>query len=137
VGATEGRTLDQKRSARAITAALASAGDPKKPIQLPVDVAKVHVDKAAAQRALDQTVAPALSAPVSIQGSDGTKAQVPVSAIAASLTFTPKDDGTLAVAIDPAAPPPRTRTSRCRATRSPSSPRSTAPGSHPTTWPSS
>jgi vancomycin resistance protein YoaR len=97
-----GRTLDEKRSARAITAALASAGDPKKPIELPVDVAKVHVDKPAAQRALDETVTPALSAPVSIQGSDGTTAQVPVSAIAASLTFTPKHDGTLAVTIDPA-----------------------------------
>ena len=66
-------------------------------------VAKVRVDKAAAQRVLDETVTPALSAPVTIQGSDGTKAEVPVSAIAASLTFTPKDDGTLAVAIDPAA----------------------------------
>jgi vancomycin resistance protein YoaR len=97
-----GRTLDQKRSARAIIAALTSAGDAKKPIVLPVDVAKVHVNKAAAQRVLDQTVTPALSAPVSIQGSDGTKAQVPVSAIAASLTFTPKDDGTLAVTVDPA-----------------------------------
>jgi vancomycin resistance protein YoaR len=62
----------------------------------------VHVDKAEAQRVLDQTVTPALSAPVGIQGSNGTKAEVPVSAIAASLTFTPKDDGTLAVAIDPA-----------------------------------
>ncbi|HEV7189081.1 MAG TPA: VanW family protein [Blastococcus sp.] len=97
-----GRTLDQKGATRAITAALASAGDPKKPIQLPVDVAKVRVDKAAAQRALDETVTPALSAPVGIQGSDGTKAQVPVSAIAAALTFTPKDDGSLAVTVDPA-----------------------------------
>jgi vancomycin resistance protein YoaR len=98
----DGRTLDQKASADAIAAALGAGGNPSTPIKLPVDVATVHVDKAEAQRVLDQTVTPALSAPVGIQGSNGTKAEVPVSAIAASLTFTPKDDGTLAVAIDPA-----------------------------------
>jgi vancomycin resistance protein YoaR len=103
VEAADGRTLDQKGAADAITTALASGRDPGTPIELPVDVAKVHVDKAEAQRVLDQTVTPALSAPVGIEGSDGTTAQVPVSAIAAALTFTPKDDGTLAVSIDPAA----------------------------------
>src|SRR4051794_1460551 len=103
VEAADGRTLDQKKAADAITTALASGRDPGTPIELPVDVAKVHVDKAEAQRVLDQTVTPALSAPVGIEGSDGTTAQVPVSAIAAALTFTPKDDGTLAVSIDPAA----------------------------------
>ena len=86
-----------------ITAALATGGDPGTPIELPVDVAKVRVDRAEAQRVLDETVTPALSAPVDIKGSDGTSADVPVEAIAASLTFTPQDDGTLAVAIDPAA----------------------------------
>jgi vancomycin resistance protein YoaR len=103
VDPAEGRTLDQKAAAAAIVDALAGAGDPKRPIELPVDVAEVHVDKAEAQRVLDRTVTPALSAPVGIEGSDGTKAVVPVSAIAASLTFTPKEDGTLAVAVDPAA----------------------------------
>ena len=103
VDPADGRTLDQKRSAEAIVAALASGEDPKTPIDLPVDVAKVHVAKATAQKVLDQTVTPALAAPVRIQGSDGTKADVPVSAIAASLVFTPKDDGTLSVGIDPAA----------------------------------
>jgi vancomycin resistance protein YoaR len=103
VDPADGRTLDQKGAAEAITTALAAGGDPSTPIELPVDVAKVHVDKAEAQRVLDETVTPALSAPVGIAGSNGTKAQIPVSAIAASLTFTPKDDGTLAVAIDPAA----------------------------------
>ena len=52
---------------------------------------------------LDETVTPALSAPVSIRAPTATSAEVPVAAIAASLTFTPQDDGTLAVAIDPAA----------------------------------
>jgi vancomycin resistance protein YoaR len=103
VDPADGRSLDQKGAADAITAALAAGGDPGTPIELPVDVAKVHVDRAEAQRVLDETVTPALSAPVGIQGSDGTTAEVPVAAIAASLAFTPKDDGTLAVSIDPAA----------------------------------
>ena len=102
VDPADGRTLDRAGSADAITAALASGGDPSTPIELPVDVAKVRVDRAEAQRVLDETVTPALSAPVAIEGSDGTSAEVPVSAIAASLTFTPQDDGTLAVGIDPA-----------------------------------
>ena len=102
VDPADGRTLDRDGAAAAITAALASGGDPSTPIKLPVDVAAVHVDKAEAQRVLDETVTPALSAPVGIEGSDGTSADVPVSAIAASLTFTPQDDGTLAVSIDPA-----------------------------------
>jgi vancomycin resistance protein YoaR len=98
----DGRTLDRKGAAAAITEALASGGDPATPIELPVDVAKVHVDTAEAQRVLDETVTPALSGPVTVVSSDGgTSAEVPVAAIAASLTFTPKDDGTLAVSIDP------------------------------------
>jgi vancomycin resistance protein YoaR len=69
-----------------------------------VSVSHVHVDAAAAQRALDGTVTRALSAPVTIVGTDGTtKAEVPVPAIAASLAFTPKADGTLAVTVAPAA----------------------------------
>jgi len=103
VDPADGRTLDLEGTARAITAALAGGGDPATPITLPVKVAKVHVDRAEAQRVLDETVTPALSAPVTINGSDGTSAVVPVDAIAASLTFTPQDDGTLAVAVDPAA----------------------------------
>ena len=103
VDPADGRILDREGSAAAITRALASGGDPSTPIELPVDVAKVRVDRAEAQRVLDETVTPALSAPVDIKGSDGTSADVPVEAIAASLTFTPQEDGTLAVAIDPAA----------------------------------
>jgi vancomycin resistance protein YoaR len=103
VDPADGRTLYRKGAAGALTAALAAGGNPATPIRLPVKVAKVHVDRPEAQRVLDKTVTPALSAPVAIKGSDGTSADVPVEAIAASLTFKPQDDGTLAVAIDPAA----------------------------------
>jgi vancomycin resistance protein YoaR len=103
VDPADGRTLDREGSAEAITAALASGGDPGTPIELPVEVAKVYVDRAEAQRVLDETVTPALSAPVGIEGSDGTSAEVPVAAIAAALTFTPQEDGELVVTIDPPA----------------------------------
>ena len=100
----DGRRLDRAASARILTAALATGGDPATPIDLPVSVSHVHVDATAAQRALDGTVTRALSAPVTIVGTDGrTKAEVPVSAIAASLAFTPKTDGTLAVSVAPVA----------------------------------
>jgi vancomycin resistance protein YoaR len=104
VEAADGRTLDRDGSADAITEALASGGDPGTPIELPVDVEPVDVDDAEAQRVLDETVAPALSAPVSVvvQGGDDT-AEVSVEAIAASLTFTPDESGVLSVGIDPAA----------------------------------
>ncbi|PZA19519.1 VanW family protein, partial [Modestobacter versicolor] len=100
----EGRTLDRDAAAEAITAALASGGDPTTPIELPVEIAPVRVETAEAQRVLDETVTPALAAPVTVVGTDGTESvDVPETAIAASLTFTPQDDGTLAVAVDPAA----------------------------------
>jgi len=100
----DGRAVDRKGAADAITAALGAGGDPKTPIALPVDVAKPHVVETEAQRVLKETVTPALSAPIEVVGSGGgPTAEVPVSAIAASLTFTPKDDGTLAVGMDPAA----------------------------------
>ncbi|CCH89339.1 Putative vancomycin resistance protein [Modestobacter italicus] len=100
----DGRTLDRDGAADAITAAVASAADPASPVDLPVDVAPVRVERAEAQRVLDETVTPALAAPVTVAGADGADAvDVPESAIAASLTFTPQDDGTLAVAVDPTA----------------------------------
>jgi vancomycin resistance protein YoaR len=99
-----GRTLDRTGAAEAITAALAAGGDPSSPIDLPVEVAPVHVETAEAQRVLDETVTPALAAPVTVVGTDGADSvEIPATAIAASLTFTPSDDGTLAVQIDPAA----------------------------------
>jgi vancomycin resistance protein YoaR len=100
----DGRKLDREGAADAIAAALTSGADPETPIDLPVDVAPVHVDADEAQRVLDETVTPALSAPVSINSQDGaTHTEIPVTAIAGSLTFTPQEDGTLAVAVDPAA----------------------------------
>ncbi len=100
----DGRVLDREGAAEAITGALASGGDPATPIDLPVDVSPVRVDTEEAQRVLDETVTPALAAPVTVTSADGaTSAEVPVAAIAAGLTFTPQDDGELVVAIDPAA----------------------------------
>ncbi|MCW2536591.1 MAG: putative vancomycin resistance protein, partial [Modestobacter sp.] len=100
----DGRTVDREGAAAAITAALSGGGDPTTPIELPVDLARVRVQADDAQRVLDETVAPALSAPVTVLGADGgDSVELPVSAIAAALTFTPSEDGTLAVALDPAA----------------------------------
>jgi vancomycin resistance protein YoaR len=99
----DGRVLDREGAAEAITDALASGGDPASPIELPVDVESVRVDTEEAQRVLDEVVTPALAAPVTVTSADGaTSAEVPVAAIAAGLTFTPQDDGELAVSIDPA-----------------------------------
>jgi vancomycin resistance protein YoaR len=99
-----GRTLDRQGAAEAVTAALASGGDPDTPIELPVDVTEVSVDAAEAQRVLDETVTPGLAAPVTVTSQDGaTSVEVPETALAASLTFTPQEDGGLAVAVDPAA----------------------------------
>lgn len=99
----EGRTLDRDGAADAITAALSSGADPATPVDLPVDVAPVRVDTAEAQRVLDATVTPALAAPVTVLGTDGsTSVEVPATAIAAALVLTPADDGTLGVSIDPA-----------------------------------
>jgi vancomycin resistance protein YoaR len=98
----DGRALDRKGATTAITHALAAGADPKDPIRLPIDVAHPHVDAAAAQRVLDETVTPALSAPVTLVSDNGaTSVEIPVDAIAASLTFTAQDDGELAVALDP------------------------------------
>ncbi|HYX93993.1 MAG TPA: VanW family protein [Geodermatophilus sp.] len=99
-----GRTLDREGAAEAVAAALASGGDPDTPIELPVDVTEVSVDAAEAQRVLDETVTPGLAAPVTVTSQDGaTSVEVPETALAASLTFTPQEDGGLAVAVDPAA----------------------------------
>ncbi|MCU1607883.1 MAG: putative vancomycin resistance protein [Modestobacter sp.] len=104
VAPVDGRTLDRDGAAAAITGALSGGGDPTSPIELPVDVARVRVAADAAQRVLDATVTPALSAPVTVVGAaGGDSVEVPVTAIAAALAFTPRDDGTLAVALDPAA----------------------------------
>jgi len=100
----DGRALDREGAVDAVFEALQSGAAPSSPIDLPVQVTPVDVDESEARRVLEETVRPALSAPVSVvvQGSADT-AEVSVEAIAASLTFTPQDDGVLAVGIDPAA----------------------------------
>jgi vancomycin resistance protein YoaR len=100
---TDGRTLDREGAAEAITAALASGAEPTTPIELPVEVDPVTVGAGEAQRVLDEVVTPALAAPVTVAAAEGgTTAEVPVAAIAASLRFTPQEDGELAVDVDPA-----------------------------------
>ncbi|MFQ1003788.1 VanW family protein [Modestobacter sp. SSW1-42] len=100
----DGRTLDRAGAARALTTALSSDADPATPVALPVEVTAPRVAPAEAQRVLDSVVTPALAAPVSVDGSPaGDPVELPAEAIAASLTFTPADDGTLAVAVDPVA----------------------------------
>jgi vancomycin resistance protein YoaR len=102
VEAADGRHLDRAGSAEAIVAALTAGQDPETPIDLPVEISPVHVDEAEAQRVLEETVTPALAAPVSIISPDGgPTADVPVAAIASSLTFTPEESGELTVGIDP------------------------------------
>ncbi|SFL09313.1 VanW family protein [Geodermatophilus ruber] len=100
----EGRTLDREGAAAAVTAALASGGDPATPIELPVEFTDVSVTTEEAERVLAETVTPALAAPVTVTSEDGARSvEIPESAIAASLVFTPQEDGVLAVAVDPAA----------------------------------
>jgi vancomycin resistance protein YoaR len=99
----EGRTLDRDAAERTLVAALSSDTAVDAPVELPVDVEPFGVDTDEAQRVLDETVLPALSAPVTVAGSGAgaPSAEVPVPAIAASLTFTPSDGGELQVGLDP------------------------------------
>ena len=100
----DGRALDRDGTAEAVFDALRSGADPRTPIDVPVDVTPPDVDQAEAQRVLDETVTPALAAPVTVSTADsGDTAEVSVEAIAASLTFTPQEDGVLAVGVDPVA----------------------------------
>ncbi len=68
-----------------------------------MDAVDVQVDEAAAQQALDDVVTPALAAPVTVTGDDGTTAELAPEGIAGALVFTAGDGGALDVALDPAA----------------------------------
>jgi vancomycin resistance protein YoaR len=104
VDAADGRALDREGAADVLTEALAGGTDPATPVELPVEITPVRVDREEAERVLAETVEPAVSAPVEVVSADGaTSAEVPVAAIAAAMVFTPEDDGELAVSIDPAA----------------------------------
>ncbi|WP_131801815.1 VanW family protein [Klenkia soli] len=98
-----GRQLDRTAAADAVTTALASGGDPSTPIDLPVDTVDVQVDEAAAQQTLDDVVTPALAAPVTVAGDDGTSAELSPEGIASALVFTAGDGGSLDVTLDPGA----------------------------------
>jgi len=103
VAPIDGRTLDREGSRDAITGALTDEPDGTSSLELPVEIDPVDVEAAEAERVLAETVEPALSAPVAVTGgAGGATAEVPVGAIAASLTFTPTEDGELQVGIDPA-----------------------------------
>ena len=101
VAPADGRAMDRDGATDAITEALESGRNPQTPIDLPVEITPVRVDRAEAERVLEETARPAVAAPVAVVSPDGaTSAEVPVAAIAASLTFTPEEDGELVVAID-------------------------------------
>lgn len=100
----EGRLLDREGAAETISDALTDAADPAAPLELPVQVEPVAVDAATAQEVLTGTVEPALAAPVEVTGgAGGPTAEIPVTALAAAMTFTPAESGELQVGIDPAA----------------------------------
>jgi vancomycin resistance protein YoaR len=104
VDAADGREMDRDGATDAITEALVAGQDPETPVDLPVDITPVSVDRAEAERVLEETVRPAVSAPVEVVSEDGgTSAEVPEAAIAASMVFTPQESGELAVSIDPSA----------------------------------
>ncbi|MDQ4037360.1 MAG: VanW family protein, partial [Actinomycetota bacterium] len=78
------------------------------PIELPVDEIAATITAAEVQAALDTIAGPALAAPILVMAPAGGAAtgaivEIPVTAIAASLRFTPGSDGGLAAMIDPAA----------------------------------
>ena len=135
VDAADGRALDQDGATDAITEALVAGQDPETPIELPVEITPVRVDRDEAERVLEETVRPAVSAPVAVVSQDGaTSAEVPVAAIAASMAFTPRRTASSrsrstrprcrprwATSCRRSAPRPRTPASRSRAPRSASS----------------
>lgn len=103
VPAVTGRQLDRAAAGDAVTEALSSGGDPASPIELPVDTVDVQVRDDAAQQALDEVVTPALAAPVTVSGDDGTAAELSADGIASALRFGPGEGGALDVSLDPAA----------------------------------
>ncbi|WP_229827421.1 VanW family protein [Klenkia taihuensis] len=103
VPAVTGRQLDREAAGDAVTEALSSGGDPATPIELPVDTVDVQVQDDAAQQALDDVVTPALAAPVTVDGDDGTTAELSADGIASALRFAPGEGGALDTTLDPAA----------------------------------
>ena len=78
------------------------------PIELPVDEIAVTITAEEVQEALTSIAGPALAAPILVaapasEAATGATVEIPVTAIAASLRFTPDFAGQLEATIDPAA----------------------------------
>ncbi|MGH3517001.1 MAG: VanW family protein [Haloechinothrix sp.] len=68
-------------------------------VELPVDVEPVKATLEGVQATLDETVAPAIAAPVTVEG-DGADATLRPNDIGDAFTFAAKDDGSLEVKVD-------------------------------------
>ncbi|MGI8626550.1 MAG: VanW family protein [Geodermatophilaceae bacterium] len=104
-----GLALDRPGAATAFVDAVRAdpAERADKPIELPVDEIAVTITAEEVQEALDTIAGPALAAPIQVMAPGGASAgaivEIPVTAIAAALRFTPGSDGRLEAMIDPAA----------------------------------
>lgn len=104
-----GIELDRRGAATTLVAAVRA--DPGRRsdglLQLPVDEIAVTITAEEVQEALDTIAGPALAAPIVVAAPAGASAgvtvEVPVTAIAASLRFTPDAEGQLQAEIDPEA----------------------------------
>ncbi|CAN5318881.1 VanW family protein [soil metagenome] len=104
-----GLELDQPAAAAAFVGAVRA--DPgqrgEDPVELPVEEIPVTITADEVQEALDTIAGPALAAPVVVAAPPGASAgvtiEIPVTAIAASLRFTPDSAGHLDATIDPGA----------------------------------
>ncbi|MGI8531997.1 MAG: VanW family protein [Geodermatophilaceae bacterium] len=92
-----GATLDRATAPDLVVAAVEADRD-----QFDLDVTQVPAKTSAdqVQQALDGFAVPALSAPVTVTGRDGTTTEIPVTAIAKALRFSRGPDGTLTPAVD-------------------------------------
>src|SRR5699024_4234616 len=70
-----------------------------KPIELDVDIEPVQATAAGVHDALRSIVQPMVSAPITVRG-EGGKAVLEPAAIAESLSFSARDDGSLRVDVD-------------------------------------
>lgn len=105
-----GLEVDRPGAATAFVAAVREdpANQADQPVELPVDEIAVTITAEEVQEALDTIAGPALAAPVIVAAPEGAASasapvEIPVTAIAASLRFTPDSAGQLEVMIDPEA----------------------------------
>lgn len=100
-----GIELDRRGAAFTFVAAIRDdpADRGEQPVSLPIDEIAVSITAEEVQRALETVAGPALSAPIVLAAAGDSPApmEIPVSAIAASLRFTPDSAGHLEAKIDP------------------------------------